>query len=42
VPDLSGHSGQFGGRHAPEALMAALAELTGAYLSARADPGFQA
>jgi tryptophan synthase beta chain len=42
VPDLTGHFGQFGGRHAPEALMSALAELTGAYLSAKADPGFQA
>jgi tryptophan synthase beta chain len=42
VPDLSGHFGQFGGRLAPEALMAALAELTEAYLSATADPGFQA
>ena len=42
VPDLTGHFGQFGGRHAPEALMAALAELTEAYLSAKADPAFQA
>ena len=42
VPDQLGHFGQFGGRHAPEALMAALAELTDAYLSARSDPAFQA
>jgi tryptophan synthase beta chain len=42
VPDLSGHFGAFGGRHAPEALMAALDELTAAYLSAKADPGFRA
>jgi tryptophan synthase beta chain len=42
VPDLSGYFGRFGGRLAPEALMAALAELTDAYESARADPRFQA
>jgi tryptophan synthase beta chain len=42
VPDKSGHFGSFGGRHAPEALMSALEELTDAYLSARADPRFQA
>ena len=42
VPDASGHFGQFGGRLAPEALMAALDELTAAYLAAKADPAFQA
>jgi len=42
VPDSSGHFGRYGGRIAPEALMSALDELTAAYLSARADPGFQA
>jgi tryptophan synthase beta chain len=42
VPDLAGHFGQFGGTHAPEALMSALAELTDAYRSAAADAGFQA
>src|SRR5712692_4588961 len=42
VPDASGHFGPYGGRLAPEALMAALDELTAAYLAARADPGFQA
>jgi len=42
VPDASGHFGPFGGRLAPEALMSALDELTAAYLTARADPGFQA
>jgi tryptophan synthase beta chain len=42
VPDAAGHFGPYGGRMAPEALMAALEELTAAYLSAQADPGFQA
>jgi tryptophan synthase beta chain len=42
LPDLSGHFGRFGGRLAPEALMSALAELTQAYETAKADPGFQA
>ncbi|HEY2316321.1 MAG TPA: tryptophan synthase subunit beta [Streptosporangiaceae bacterium] len=42
VPDANGHFGQFGGRLAPEALMAALDELTAAYLEAKADPAFQA
>ena len=41
-PDAAGHFGEFGGRLAPEALMSALEELTLAYESARADPGFQA
>ena len=42
LPDASGHFGRFGGRLAPEALMSALAELTQAYETAKADPGFQA
>jgi tryptophan synthase beta chain len=41
VPDASGHFGQFGGRHAPEALMSALEELAVAYQAAKADPQFQ-
>jgi tryptophan synthase beta chain len=42
VPDIDGHFGRYGGRFAPEALMAALAELTAEYLAAREDPQFQA
>jgi tryptophan synthase beta chain len=42
VPDSGGHFGPYGGRFAPEALMAALAELTSEYLAAKADPSFQA
>src|SRR5580704_2322656 len=42
VPDSSGHFGTFGGRLAPEALMAALDELTIAYTQAKSDPVFQA
>jgi tryptophan synthase beta chain len=42
LPDATGHFGRYGGRLAPEALMAALDELTTAYFSARADPGFEA
>jgi len=41
-PDSTGHFGPYGGRFAPEALMAALDELTTAYLAAKADPVFQA
>ena len=41
-PDPGGHFGRFGGRFAPESLMAALDELTAAYASAQADPQFQA
>jgi tryptophan synthase beta chain len=40
LPDASGYFGRFGGRLIPEALMAALAELTVAYEQARADPQF--
>jgi tryptophan synthase beta chain len=46
VPDISGHfpadGVPYGGRFAPEALMAALDELTAAYQQARTDPAFQA
>jgi tryptophan synthase beta chain len=41
VPDPSGHFGRFGGRFAPEALMAALDELTTAHAEAMADPAFR-
>src|SRR5262249_29330632 len=42
VPDAAGHFGIYGGRFAPEALMAALSELTAEYLAAKADPRFAA
>jgi len=41
-PDPSGHFGVFGGRFLPEALIAALDELTAAYEKAKEDPEFQA
>jgi tryptophan synthase beta chain len=41
-PDRSGHFGRYGGRFAPEALMAALDELTAEYLAAKQDPRFRA
>ena len=41
VPDASGHYGVFGGRFVPEALMAALDELTVAFEKARHDKAFQ-
>ncbi|MGB9378227.1 MAG: pyridoxal-phosphate dependent enzyme, partial [Mycobacteriales bacterium] len=40
VPDLSGHFGAYGGRFVPEALVAALDELTAAYDKARNDESF--
>lgn len=40
VPDETGHFGPFGGRFVPEALMAALDELTAAYKQACTDPEF--
>ncbi|MBX6387435.1 MAG: tryptophan synthase subunit beta [Frankia sp.] len=40
VPDALGHFGPFGGRFVPEALVAALDELTAAYDEARRDPAF--
>ncbi|WHT17795.1 tryptophan synthase subunit beta [Crossiella sp. CA-258035] len=39
-PDARGHFGPYGGRYMPEALVAALDELSAAYESARADPEF--
>jgi tryptophan synthase beta chain len=39
-PDSRGHWGQYGGRFVPEALMAALDQLTAAYADARVDPEF--
>lgn len=42
LPDPSGHFGVFGGRFLPEALIAALDELTAAYEKAKTDPEFQA
>ncbi len=40
TPEESGHFGRYGGRFVPEALMAALDELTEAYHQAMTDPGF--
>ena len=40
APDATGHYGAFGGRFMPEALMAALDELTVAWQEAMADPAF--
>jgi len=40
VPDATGHFGPYGGRFVPEALVAALDELTVAYADASADPAF--
>ncbi len=42
VPDDTGHFGIYGGSFAPEALTAALDELTEQYLAAQADPEFGA
>jgi len=42
VPDATGHFGPFGGRFVPEALVAALDDLTAAWASARRDPVFTA
>ncbi|MDQ3824916.1 MAG: tryptophan synthase subunit beta [Actinomycetota bacterium] len=41
-PDAHGHFGAYGGRFVPEALIAALDELTAAYTAARSDPEFTA
>src|ERR671929_4555 len=41
-PDATGHFGVFGGRFVPEALIAALDELTAAYAAMRVDPAFLA
>jgi tryptophan synthase beta chain len=42
LPDALGHFGPYGGRFAPEVLMAPLEELEHAYEAARQDPAFQA
>jgi tryptophan synthase beta chain len=42
LPDATGHFGPYGGRFVPEALIAALDQLTAAYESAQADPDFRA
>ena len=41
-PDVTGHFGRYGGRFVPEALIAALDELTEAYEAMRVDPVFLA
>ncbi|MER7460442.1 tryptophan synthase subunit beta [Micromonospora sp. NPDC126480] len=41
-PDATGHFGRFGGRFVPEALVAALDELDGAWRTAMADESFRA
>ncbi len=41
-PDVRGYFGRYGGRFVPEALIAALDELTAAYTTARVDPAFTA
>ena len=41
-PDAAGHWGRFGGRFVPEALVAALDQLTDAFEAAREDPAFAA
>src|SRR5208337_5169470 len=41
-PDARGRFGEFGGRFAPETLMAPVEELEAAYHQARNDPAFQA
>ncbi len=41
-PDATGHFGRYGGRFVPEALVAALDELDGAYRKAQGDPEFVA
>ncbi len=40
LPDPGGHFGPYGGRYVPEALIAALDELTDAHASAQGDPAF--
>ncbi|WP_231363818.1 tryptophan synthase subunit beta [Verrucomicrobium sp. 3C] len=41
LPDAGGHFGHYGGKFAPESLMAALAELEEAYRVAKDDPDFR-
>src|SRR5690242_17396415 len=42
VPDATGHFGPYGGRFVPEALVAAIDDLTAAFEQTRVDPSFQA
>jgi tryptophan synthase beta chain len=42
LPDAAGHFGAYGGRFVPEALVAALDELTEAFTLCRTDPAFKA
>jgi tryptophan synthase beta chain len=42
VPDETGHFGPYGGRFVPEALVAAIDELTAAFHATQADPEFRA
>jgi tryptophan synthase beta chain len=42
VPDDTGHFGQYGGRFVPEALVAAIDDLTAAFHETQADPAFRA
>ena len=42
VPDATGHFGPYGGRFVPEALVAAIDELTAAFHETQADPAFRA
>ena len=42
VPDRTGHFGPYGGRFVPEALVAAIDELTAAFAETQADPQFRA
>ena len=41
VPDLTGHFGPYGGRFVPEALVAAIDDLTAAFHETQADPAFR-
>src|SRR4051794_12019049 len=42
VPDATGHFGPYGGRFVPEALVAAIDDLTAAFHETQADPAFRA
>jgi tryptophan synthase beta chain len=42
VPDATGHFGRYGGRFVPEALVAAIDDLTAAFEASRTDPDFAA
>jgi tryptophan synthase beta chain len=42
VPDATGHFGRYGGRFVPEALVAAIDDLTTAFHQTQADPAFRA